>query len=99
MKYNINDEIILKLKDKMDSLIERGNELSKNLSVDEQYSIMKRVIADGIDKAIQNLCIDRKIKFTEQELNEKRKELEQFVQEYLDQKFSENIAKDWEKNK
>ena len=99
MKYNLNDEIILNLKDKLDALIERGNELSKNLSVDEQYSIMKRVIADGIDKAIQNLCIDRKIKFTEQELNEKRKELEQFVQEYLDQKFSENIAKDWEKNK
>ena len=99
MKYNLNDEIILNLKDKLDALIERGKELSKNLSVDEQYSIMKRVIADGIDKAIQNLCIDRKIKFTEQELNEKRKELEQFVQEYLDQKFSENIAKDWEKNK
>jgi hypothetical protein len=99
MKYNLNDEVILNLKDKLDALIEKGNKLSRNLSVDEQYSIMKRVISDGIDKALQNIYKNQEIKFTEQELNEKMKELDQFVQEYFNQKFSEIIAKDWEKNR
>jgi len=62
--------ILLSLKDKLDALIESGNELSKNLSVDEQYRIMKKVIADGTDKAIQNLSEDLNTKFTENELNE-----------------------------
>ena len=67
MKYTLNDEVILNLKDKLDVLIKRGHELSKNLSVDEQYSIMKRVICDGVDKALQNLYKEQEIKFTEQE--------------------------------
>jgi len=98
MKYNLDNEVILNLKDKLDVLIERGYELSKNLSTDEQYSIMKKIIREGIEKALQNLCKDQEIKFTEQELNEKKKELEQFVKEYFDEKFSENIARDWDKN-
>jgi len=99
MKYDLNDEILLNLKDKLDALIEKGNELAKDLSVNEQYSIMKRLIYEGIDKALQNIYKDKEIKFTEEELKEKKKELEQFVLEYFDQKFSENLAEDWAKRR
>ena len=98
MKYDHNNEIISNLKDKIDALIEKGNELSKKLSTDEQYGIMKKIICEGIDKAILNIYNDEEIKFTEEELKEKKEELEQFVQEYFDKKFSEYKATTWEKN-
>jgi len=97
MKYDINDEVVLNLKQKIDSLIERGNELSIKLTVDEQYNIMKRVIVEGINKAIQNISKDAEVNFTEKEFNEKRDNLEKIVQEYFDKKFSESITQDWEK--
>lgn len=97
MKYNLNNEVISNLKIKIDAIIEKGNELSKNLSADEQYNVMKKVICEGIDKAVLNICKNKEIKFTEEELKEKKEELEQFVQEYFDKKFSENIATIWKK--
>lgn len=96
MKYDIDEEYISNLKDKLDALIEKGLKLSKNLSVDEQYNLIKRVISEGIDKALQNIVEDGKDKFSEKELIEIKKELVQFVQEYSDKKFSEKIAQNWE---
>ena len=99
MSYEFNDEIILNLKDKIDALIQKGNELSKDLSIDEQYSIIKRLISDGIEKAIQNINRDEEIEFSKEELREKKEELKKFVQEYTDKRFSEVIARDWTKNR
>jgi hypothetical protein len=98
MENELSDETVSNLKDKIDALMEKGHELSKNLSVDEQYSIMKRLIIEGIDKAVQNIYKEEEIKFTDKELKEKKEGLEQFVKEYFDKRFSESIAKEWEKN-
>ena len=98
MKYDLNNEVLSNLKDKIDALIENASEFSKNLSADEQYGIMKKIICEGIDKAVLNIYKNEEIKFTEEELKEKKKELEKFVQEYFDKKFSENKAATWEKN-
>ncbi len=94
MKYelNVNDAVLSKLKDTIDALIKKGSELSQNITIEEQYSIMKKVVGEGIDKAIRNIYKDKETKFTEKEFEEKKNELEQFVQEYFDKKFSENIA-------
>jgi hypothetical protein len=99
MKYDINDEVVLNIKQKIISLIERGNELSNNLTVDEKYSIMKKVVDEGIDKAIQNIYKDGKKNFTDKEFIEKKEELIEIVQGYFDNKFSESIAQDWAKNR
>jgi beta-lactam-binding protein with PASTA domain len=99
MKYELNGEVILNLKQKIDALIEKGNELSINLTVDEKYIIMKKVIGEGIDKAIQNIYKDEEIYFTEREFKEKKKNLKKIVQEYFDKKFSECIAQDWLENR
>ena len=98
MNNDLNSEIISNLKEKIDALIEKGNELAKGLSIDEQYGIMKKIIYEGINKATLNIYKDEEIKFTEEELKEKKGKLEQFVQEYFDKKFSEYQAIAWEKN-
>ncbi len=96
---DFNNEIISNLKDKIDALIEKGNELSKGLSIDEQYGIMKKIIYEGISKAISNIYNDEGTEFTKKEIKEKKEELEQFVHEYFDQKFSEYRATAWEKER
>lgn len=52
MKHDFEEESITNLEDKSDALIEKDPKLSKDLSVDEQYNLIKRVILDGIDKAL-----------------------------------------------
>lgn len=99
MKYDIDDELIVYLKEKLDALIEEGNKLTKGLSVDEQYSLIKRVIFEGIETALQNIKKDGESKFTEEELIERKKELEQFIREYYEKKFSEKLAEDWVKRR
>lgn len=99
MTHDLDNEVISNLKDKIDALIEKGNELSKGLSIDEQYGIMKKIICEGINKATLNICNDEGIKFTKEELKEKKEELGQFVQEYFDKKFSEYRAINWEKKR
>ncbi|MBW1847862.1 MAG: hypothetical protein JRJ27_12120 [Deltaproteobacteria bacterium] len=93
---NINDEVLLNLKNKINAIIEKGDELSKDLSNDDKYDVMKKLIHEGINKAISNIYKDDELKFSEQDLKEKKEELERFVQEYFDKKFSEKIAIDWE---
>ena len=96
MNNDLNSEIISNLKEKIDALIEKGNELAKGLSIDEQYGIMKKIIYEGINKGTLNIYKDKEIKFTEEELKEKKEELEKFVQDYFDKKFSEYKAISWE---
>ena len=96
MKYELSEAVLLELKDSIDAIIKKGIELSPNITIEEQYSIMKKVIREGIDKAIQNIHKDKEFKFTEKELEEKRNALEKIVQEYFDKKFSEIIALNWE---
>jgi hypothetical protein len=99
MKHNFNDGVISNLKDTIDALIEKGIELSKDLSIDEQYGIMKKLIHEGVNKATSNVYRDEGAKFTKEELKEKKEELEQFIEEYFDKKFSEYRAINWEKKR
>jgi predicted house-cleaning noncanonical NTP pyrophosphatase (MazG superfamily) len=84
------------LKDSIDAIVKKGIELSPNITIEEQYSIMKKLIREGIDKVVQNFHKNKEVKFTEKEFEEKKNELERFVQEYFDKKFSEKIAQNWE---
>ena len=99
MKYEISEAVLLELKDSIDAIVKKGIELSPNITVEEQYSIMKKLIREGIDKAVQNFHKNKEVKFTEKEFEEKKNELERFVQEYFDKKFSEKIAQNWEMKK
>jgi hypothetical protein len=99
MKHDLNKEVISNLKDKIDALIEKGNELSEDLSVDEQYRIMKKIMHEGISKATLFICNDETAEFRKEEIEDKRKQLEQFVLEYFDRKFSEYRAIIWEKKR
>ena len=96
MKYEISEAVLLELKDSIDAIVKKGIELSPNITTEEQYNIMKKLIREGIDEAIQNFRKNKKVKFTEKEFEEKKNELERFVQEYFDKKFSEKIAQNWE---
>lgn len=96
MKYELSDAVLLELKDSIDALVKKGSELSQNITIEEHYSIMKKLIREGIDEAVQNMLKDKEIKFTEKEFEEKKNELERFVQEYFDKKFSEKVAQNWE---
>lgn len=96
MKYELSDEVLLELKDSIDALVKKGIELSQNITTEEQYSIMKKLILEGIDEAVQNILKDKEVKFTKKEFEEKKNALERFVQEYFDKKFSEKVAQNWE---
>jgi hypothetical protein len=97
MKCDLDNQVLSNLKDKIDALIENGFELSKTLPTPEKYSVMKRIISEGINKAILNVCKDEELHFTEQELKIKKEQLEKVVQEYFDDKFSEREARTREK--
>ncbi len=79
-------------------LVKKGIELSQNITIDEQYNIMRKLILEGVDKAVQNIHKDKEIEYTEKEFEEKKTELVRFVQEYFDKQFSEKIALNWEMN-
>jgi hypothetical protein len=96
MKYELREAVLLELKDSIDAIVKKGIELSPNITIEEQYSIMKKLIREGIDKAIKNFHKNMEANFTEKEFEEKKNELERFVQEYFDKKFSEKIAQNWE---
>ena len=83
MKYELSEAILLELKDSIDAIVKKGIELSPNITIEEQYSIMKKLIREGIDKAVQNFHKNKEIEFIEKEFEEKKSELERFVQEYL----------------
>jgi hypothetical protein len=95
MKNEIDYQGLDNLKDKIDALLKKGFELSEGLSVNEKYNIIKKVTIEGINKAILNLNNDVELKFTEQELKEKKEGLEKFVKQYLDEKFSEYEVTTW----
>ena len=99
MKYELSEAVLLELKDSIDAIVKKGIELSPNITIEEQYSIMKKLIREGIDKAVQNFHKNKEVKFTEKEFEEKKNEIERFVQEYFDKKFSEKIAQNWEMKK
>ena len=99
MKYELSEAVLLELKDSIDAIVKKGIELSPNITIEEQYSIMKKLIREGIDKVVQNFHKNKEVKFTEKEFEEKKNELERFVQEYFDKKFSEKIAQNWEMKK
>jgi Ribonuclease G/E len=96
MKYDIDEKYLYNLKDKLDALIEKGLKLSKDLSVEEQYNLIKKIILEAIDKALQNIAKDGETELSEKEIMGIKEELEHFVQEYSDKKFSEIIALNWE---
>jgi hypothetical protein len=99
MKYELSEAVLLELKNSIDAIVKKGIELSPNITIEEQYSIMKKLIREGIDKAVQNFHKNKEVKFTEKEFEEKKNEIERFVQEYFDKKFSEKIAQNWEMKK
>ena len=98
MKNSIDEQTIINLKEKIDALFQRGSELSKNLSVDERYNIMKRVILEGVDKALLNTSGDDKGDLTEEEFAQRKDELIDFVREYFEEKFSESLAMEWDES-
>lgn len=98
MKNSIDRQTIINLKEKIDALVRRGSELSKNLSVDERYNIMKKVILEGVDKALLNTSGEGKGDLSEEEFAQKKDELIDFVRGYFEEKFSESLAMEWDKN-
>lgn len=98
MKNSIDEQTIVNLKEKIDALVRRGSELSKNLSVDERYNMMKKVILEGVDKALLNTSVDSKGDLSEKEFAQKKDELIDFVREYFEEKFSESLAMEWDEN-
>jgi hypothetical protein len=99
MDNTIDEKIIIDLKKKIDALIQKGNELSKNLSVDERYDMMKKVILEGVDKALSNTKADGIDDITEEEFNHKKDKLIDIVREYFEEKFSESLAMEWDESK
>ena len=99
MEYNFNNEVISFLKDKIDALILKGNDVSKDLSVDEQYKIMKKVISESISQAILNVYENEKFENNNEELKAKQDKLVQFVFEYFEKRFSDYRVADWERKR
>ena len=98
MKNSIDRQTIINLKEKIDALVRRGSELSKNLSVDERYNIMKKVILEGVDKALLNTSGEGKGDLSEEEFAQKKDELIDFVRQYFEERFSESLAMELDEN-
>lgn len=98
MDTYIDDQTIINLKEKIDGIVQQGFELSKNLSVDERYNMMKRLILDGVDKALLNTDADGDGGLSEKELAQRKDNLIDFVREYFEEKFAESLALEWEEN-
>jgi hypothetical protein len=98
MKNSIDEQTIINLKEKIDALVQRGSELSKNLSVDERYNTMKKVILEGVHKALLNTSGDGEGDLSQEEFAQKKDQLIDFVREYFEEKFSESLAMEWDEN-
>ena len=98
MDTYIDEQTIINLKEKIDALVQKGSELSKNLSVDERYNMMKRVILDGVDKALLNTDIVGEDGVSKEEFAQRKDKLIDFVREYFEEKFSESLAMEWDEN-
>lgn len=99
MGIDVDKKTIENLKDTIDALVQQGSELSKNLSVDECYNMMKRLILEGVDKALLNTEDGADSNLTDEESIAKRNNLVEFVREYFEEKFSESLAMEWDKSK
>ena len=82
------DKLISNLKEKMDSLIQKGIELSKGLSAKEQNSILKKVIDESVDKAIENLMKSGEQKYTKEELLERKEKIRLFIEKYYEERIN-----------
>lgn len=96
MENYVDEQTIEDLKEKIDALVQKGSELSKDLSVDERYNMMKKVILEGVDKALLNTADDVESGITEEEFAQRKDKLIDFVREYFEEKFSESLAMEWD---
>ena len=55
---------------------------------------MKKLMLDGIDKALKNSAADIECEVTEEEFGRRKDKLIDFVREYSEEKFSESLAID-----
>jgi hypothetical protein len=96
MKLNLDNDLMSTLKETIDALIDKGYELSKSLATAERYAVMKKLLLEGISKAVLNLYEGGEVKFTEVELEQKREALTKLVEQYFDKRFEEYEARLWE---
>jgi len=94
----MDEQTIIGLKENIDTLVQKGSELSKDLSIDERYNVMKRVLLEGVDKALLNTETDGKSCLSKKEVSQRKDNLKDFVLEYFEEKFSERIAMEWDEN-
>lgn len=94
MSHDYDDKVIVNLKKKIEALVEDAYELSADLPTDEQYAIIKRLVCEGLEKALSNIREDDKA-FTEEEFSQVKADLGKIAQKYMDDKFSESVAKKW----
>ena len=92
MENYLDKKTISNLKEKIDVLVQDVGESSKDLSVDERYNIMKKLILEGIDKAFKNSDVDIECEVSEEEFDQRKDKLIDFVREYFEEKFSEILA-------
>ena len=87
----IENEEIKSLKEKLDALINKGIELSKDLDVNQRNKIIKKVIDESIDQALKNIEHDDEDKITQGELTERKKEIRIFIEEYFKKRIKNTL--------
>lgn len=86
----MESEVIKNLKDKLDALFNKAVELSEDLNENQRNKVIKKVIDDSIDKALENIEKDDADTLTQEELAEREIEIRTFIERYFKRRLNLN---------
>jgi len=86
MNSTMEKDVLENIKAKLDALIDRGDKLSKDLSAAEKKEIIKKVVNDCIEQAIENTLESEEISDAKI-FSDTIEKLKEFVTEYMEKRL------------
>ena len=87
MNEDRENPLLDNVKDKLDALIEKGLELSKDLGVEEKSEIISKAVHDCLNEAIESVLKSGEGAPNKEEFSNKIEELKKLIGEYIKAKI------------
>lgn len=89
MTRNSEKELMENLKIALDAFIQKGRELGEGLDTNERNVLIKKVINECLDKALDRIARGESVELTEKEVSEKERRIRNFAEDYCGKKITE----------